>query len=181
MPKSPLIESLEPRTLLASVAVDLTNNLQTIKGLGADFAKIARNGAAPVSDSVGDFELANLKPTHARVPINIRLWEPTNDDADPYHVNSPGFPDFGNQTKQFNQIKDLNARGIPLVASVFDAPNWMVSNPTNGAQRIVPPSMYPELAESMGNWLLRVKNAYGVTIPYVSLNEGNGGYNLNFK
>src|SRR4051794_12115576 len=104
------IESLEPRQLLSTVAVDLSSTSQTIRALGANFAKIARTTAVPVSDSIMQYELAHLHPTQARVPINLMAWEPSPDNNDPNKINWSGFKDSGRQHEQFLQIKDFHNR-----------------------------------------------------------------------
>src|SRR3954466_4540092 len=178
MSKHRLVESLESRQLLSTVAVDLSSTSQTIRALGANFARIARTTAVPVSDSVMQYELSHLHPTQARVPINLMAWEPSPDNSDPNKINWSGFKDSGRQHEQFLQIKDFHSRGMSVIASVFDGPNWMVTDPQDLQKRTVDPNKYAFLAESIGAWLIRVRDTYGVKIDRISFNEQNAGYNL---
>src|SRR5437773_12392517 len=57
----------------------------------------------------------------------------------------------------------------------------MVSKPSNRNQRIVPPSLYPELVESIAAFLKRADETFGVKVDYISLNEADGGFNLKFS
>jgi hypothetical protein len=174
------IEALEQRQLLAVVSVNQSALNQTIRAMGANFAKIARNSGAPISDNNLKFLVDNLKPSHGRVPINIMAWEPKADNANPNVINWAGFKDQGRLHEQFLQLQDFNARGIWLTASVFDAPDWLVDNPDAIKSRNVPVDKMPFLAESIGAWLIRARDTYGVKIDTVSINESNAGYNLRF-
>jgi O-glycosyl hydrolase len=176
------IETLEPRLLYASIAVNISQTYQTIAGLGGNYAR-AKYGDFQVesNDKVGQYTLANLRPQHARVGIPLRGWEPTNDDANPNNINWPGFATTNTTViGVFQLMQSLNAQHILITGSVWDAPNWMVSNPTNKQQRIVPASNYPELAESIASFLKYADQNYGVKVDYISLNEADGGFNLIF-
>lgn len=175
-----LIEHLEDRRLLSVVNVNLSATNQTIRAMGANFAKIARNPGAPISDANTAWLLENLKPTHARVPINLLLWSPKPDNDDPNSINWAGFVDKGRQTEQFKQLQDLKNRGMWFTASIFDAPDWMVDNPDAIKSRNIPLEKMPFVIEAIGAWLIRARDVYGVKIDNVSFNESNAGYNVRF-
>src|SRR3954465_1939774 len=143
-------ESLEQRTLCAGIAVNVSQTAQTIQGLGGNFAR-AKYGDFSIesNDKVGQYALANLQPKHARVGIPLRGWEATNDDADPASMNMAGFATTNTTVDGvFKLMRDLSSRGIPVTATVWDAPNWMLTDPTLKNNRVVPPTNYPELIES---------------------------------
>ena len=54
----------------------------------------------------------------------------------------------------------------------------MVTNPGSERNRKIPPELYPELAESMGEWLRTARDAYGAEIAHVSFNEADIGVNV---
>lgn len=173
------LEKLEPRRLFAAVAVDTEQVFQTIRGIGGNYAQGRKTGSTFVNDSVGQYTLDNLGPQHARVGIPLKAWEPANDNADPNTANygAGGFVDSGNVRNVFLLMKDLSDRGIPITLSVWDAPDWMVSNPWLDQQRTIAPGNYGELAESIVNFVKTARDKYGVkTIDALSLNESNGGY-----
>src|SRR5262245_34797533 len=179
-----VIESLESRRLLAqTIAVDLNTPIQTIRAIGANVAKGARSTDITGSprDSTSDYLLQNFDIGMARVAINIKTWEPVNDNSDPNVVRAAGFPDFGYNKKNFELIKELTNRGVPVVASLFDLPNWMVSNPQDLKRREVKPGYELEVAESICWWLKYLKTQYGVKLDLISMNEGNGGYNVRWN
>ena len=120
------VESLEPRQFLSTVAVNLNSTAQTIRGIGGSMAKNARFPGAPLSDPVMTYNLANLPTPVVRVAIPLEGWEPVPDNNDANKVNWAGFKDTGQMHQQFLQLQDFKKRGMTLMASVFDVPNWMV-------------------------------------------------------
>lgn len=179
-----LVEPLEDRRMLAvDIAVDLNSPLQTIRAIGTNVARNARNPDlnAPVRDATSNYLLQNFDIGMLRVAINLKTWEPVNDNADPNTIRAQGFPDTGGIKQNFQMIKDYAARGVKIVASVFDLPNWMVSNPEAQTKRELKPGFETELAEAISWWLNYAKQQYGVTIDTISINEGNGGYNARFN
>lgn len=175
------IELLESRTLFATVTVQPTTYFQTLEGAGGNFAQGRYTGTSYIDDSVGTYNLAHLNVRYARVGIPLRSWEPTNDDANanPATISFAGFNTTDTNTKNvFLLMQQLSQAGIPIIASVWDVPDWMVSNPTATQGRLV--NSYSELAESIGSFLKYAKTNYGVNVKYVSLNEPDAGFRLSF-
>ena len=54
----------------------------------------------------------------------------------------------------------------------------MVTNPGSERNRKIPPELYPELAESIGEWLRTARDVYGAEVAYVSFNEADIGVNV---
>jgi len=178
------VEQLEHRRLLAqTIAIDLNTPLQTIRAIGANVAKNARNPSltAPVRDHVSNYLLSNFPIAMMRVAINLKTWEPVNDNADPYVVRAAGFPDTGGMNQNFRMIQEYTNKGVQVIAGIFDLPDWMVSNPESYNKRELKPGYETELAEGITHWLKYLKQQYGVTIDTISINEGNGGYNARFN
>jgi hypothetical protein len=169
---------LEPRQLLSTVSVSTTTTFQTIKAMGANFAKTARNSGAPISDPIMKYLLDHLHPTQARIPINLDGWEPKPDNSDPNVINWAGFHDAGREHEQFLQLQDLQKRGMTIMASMFDAPDWAVTDPTLRQHRRLNPDKYAFFAEGVGAFLIRARDTYGVKIDVVSVNESNAGFNI---
>jgi O-glycosyl hydrolase len=177
------IEPLERRVLCASIAVNLSQTYQTIAGMGGNYAR-AKYGDFFIesNDKVGQYTLNNLQPKHARIGIPLRGWEASNDDAIPTSMNMVGFATTNSTVDGvFKLMQDLNGRGISVTASVWDAPNWMISNPTATRNRVVPQTLWPELVESIAAFLKRARDTFGVSVDYLSFNESDGGSNLKFS
>lgn len=179
-----IVEQLEERKLLAqTVAVDLNSPLQTIRAIGTNVAKNSRNPnpTAPARDAATNFQLDNLPIGMLRVAINLKTWEPVNDNSDPNVVRVQGFPDYGWNKQNFEMMREYTQKGVPIIAGIFDLPDWMVSNPQDQFKRELKPGFETELAEAVSHWLLYAKQQYGVNVDLISINEGNGGYNARFN
>jgi len=103
-----------PPASAATVTVNMNSPRQTIEGIGADYA------FSQSSSKVGQYTLQNLKPTHARVEMDLSEWEPTNDDSNPLNFNWPSFHDSGSTHNNFLQLQDLKSKGIGVVASIWN-------------------------------------------------------------
>src|SRR5687768_12512917 len=173
-------ESLEPRKLLAAVTYDFSKTAQTIESIGGNYAKAPFYDNA--NDAIGQYTLDNLKPGVVRVPMLLSQWEAVNDNADPSSQNAAAFAaaDIGEVHDIFLMMQDYESRGLTISAAIFNAPNWMVSNPGASNKRIVAKENWPELVESIKSFLDYARTNYGVTIDNLSVNEANGGFNLLF-
>ncbi|MFA4817182.1 MAG: hypothetical protein WC608_00470 [Parcubacteria group bacterium] len=169
------IFGLAESSFAADVSVNQNNVRQKIQGLGGNYA-FDQSGSA-----VGQYTLNNLKPAHIRVEIKLAEWEPTNDNSDSNNFNWSAFQNAGNTNANFIQMQNFKNKGIPIAASVWNAPNWMVSNPSNSSQRVIPIDKYDEAIESIAAYLLFARDQYGVEIQYVSFNEADGGYQIIFS
>src|SRR5687767_11551911 len=114
-------EPLERRTMLASVAYDVSQTFQTIDSLGGNYSR-APFQDYPANDAIGQYTLDHLKPGIVRVPMFLKDWEPTNDDADAGTRNWAGFHDAGESHDIFLMMQEYEKRGIRIIASVYDAP-----------------------------------------------------------
>ena len=171
------VEALEPRRLMASVAIDVNDTAQTIKGIGGTFAQAAWRDYA--QDPVGRENLRLLDPHYVRAAIPP-TWEPANDNdsASSYNFNNTyGFRDTGTVTEVFQMLKEFTDAGRNVTVSWFDLPDWMISNPTKENQRLVKAGYLPEVAEMMVAFVKRASE-YGARINYLSMNEVNGGYDV---
>lgn len=176
----PVVESLENRQLLSTVAYDFSKTAQTIDAIGGNYAKAPFYEEA--NDAIGQYTLDNLKPGAVRVPILLSQWEAANDNSDPNVKNDSAFAaaDTGEVHDVFLMMQEYERRGLNITASVFNAPDWLVSNPTATDHRKIDASQWGEFAESIRAFLEYAKSNYGVTVDNVSVNEANGGYKLLF-
>jgi hypothetical protein len=181
------VESLESRLLFTTVTVDTSQAFQTIGGIGGNYAKGRLTGTVSPNDTVGQYTLDNLSPGHTRIGIPLKGWEPVNDNADPAVANfdagtGTAFVNSGTVANVFLLMQDLSRRGLPITVSIWNAPDWMVTNPANTNQRTVPSSRWSELVESFTTFVTTARDVYGVnTIDSISFNESDGGYNLLFN
>jgi O-glycosyl hydrolase len=177
-------ETLECRHFLsANVTLDPSVVHQTIRGLGGDAARVvwAKPGDEAATDPHGQFALDHLQDTVVRVGIPWKQWEPANDNTDPNSINPAGFKDDARVHSAFQFLQQLKSRGSTIIATAWEAPDWLwtaATNPLGGPSHTIPDSMYAEAAESLTAYLIRARDVYGVTIPYLSFNESNFGIQI---
>lgn len=153
----------------ATVTVDPADRRQTMVGFGGDFCK-ARFGSTETNDAVGRYVLDHLQVAHARIGIPLEQWAP-----------SPGAArDEAQSHAALLLMQEMSRRKIPLVLSIWEAPNWMVSNPERQQQRVIAPEHYGDCIAAITRFLVTARDTYGVTVPYLSFNEADGGYDILF-
>jgi len=167
-----------PATAEVAISVDPSRTRQAIEDVGGGnfihtFAQVTSG-----LEAIGRFNLDGLQPRHIRLRMALEAWEPENDDADPGRAAAGGFRDDGFNHGAFLLAQEAAARGIELTASIWDVPGWLVTNPASAQNRKIPPSLYPELAVSMAEWLRRARDVYGAEVAYVSFNEADIGVNV---
>jgi hypothetical protein len=176
-PTGPTTPTTPPAAEVA-IVVDASRTRQTIEDVGGGnfvhtFAQLTSG-----LDPIGRFNFEGIRPRHIRLRMALEGWEPENDDDNPGRAAAGGFRDDGYNHGAFLLAQEAAARGIDLVASIWDVPGWMVTNPGSERNRKIPPELYPELAESMGEWLRTARDVYGAEIAHVSFNEADIGVNV---
>lgn len=153
-----------------TVAVDMAKTRQTMEAFGGNFCQ-GRFGRSEPNDAVGRYTLENLNVRHARIGIPLQFWQ-----------DGPGQPykDDGPNHGTFLLMQEMKKRRIPMVASAWDAPRWMLSNPDRDNQRIIPRERWKDCIEALGQWLVTARDKYGVTVDYLSFNEADGGFQIKF-
>jgi hypothetical protein len=167
-----------PPGVEAAITVEVTRTRQTMEDVGGGnfihtFAQVTAG-----LDPIGRFNLEGLRPRHLRLRMALESWEPENDDDNPNRATTGAFHDDGFNHGAFLLAEEAAGRGIELTASIWDVPAWMVTNPGALQNRKIPAELYPELAESMAEWLRRARDVYGAEISYVSFNEADIGVNV---
>ena len=176
MPRAAFFESLEDRKLLANVTVNLAQEFQTMQSIGGSYPMALYREVG--QNAQGRYTLDNLKPEFNRTIIPVNFWEPNNDNSDPNSISSSGFKDEGKVHDVFLMMKDMESRGMKIVASVWDGPAWMIDGEEQRDKHTIPQSKEGEMVEAIAAFVQRAKNTYGVSIEYLSFNESNGGYKL---
>jgi predicted RecA/RadA family phage recombinase len=170
------LETLEPRRLLATIAINTADAWQTIDSMGGNYAQGYLQGDA--QDTVGTITLSTLDPKYVRVGIPSKDWEIVNDNADPAAYAMSSFNEVGYITDVFKLIKSFKDAGRIVTASAFNLPDWMVSNPFDRDHRKIIPGLEGEAAEHIAAFVKRAWEGYGAKIDFLSFNESNGGYRV---
>lgn len=144
--------------------------LQRIVGFGGNFCQ-PRYGSVEPMDRVGEFVLENLDVRLARVGITLERWAP-----------EPGrYVDDAQARATFLAMQRLKAKGIPLVASVWEGPEWLLPGPMGQNGRVLPRDRYDEAVEAIAQFLWTAKTKYGAEADYFSFNEPDYGVHYRFS
>jgi hypothetical protein len=123
-------------------------------------------------EPISAMNLDSLHPRVVRVWIDLDEWEPRADVT-----GDERFQMSAHLRSAFEFMKELKSRNPEtiIIGSIWRVPDWMVRNPEAEQSRIIPPALFPKVVDSISNWVLRARDAYGVEVDYVSFNEANGG------
>lgn len=166
------------------IEIDPATTTHTVSGFGGAFGHFFSKTRADdlgAYDAVARETLAGLRPTHIRVGAELVDWEPANDNDDSQQINWDGFRDEGLVRDIFTFMQDRAAEGAVIIASVWQPPAWTVENPDDDTRQVFKPGMEDEIVESLLAWLLHARDAYGVTVDYVSFNETDLGTRVWFE
>jgi O-glycosyl hydrolase len=151
------------------LAVNASDRRQTFVGFGGDFCQ-ARYGKTDMIDPVGATALANLDVKQARVGIPLDYWAPNQGD---YH-------DDAQSHAAFLIMQLLYRKGIQIIGSVWEGPQWLLPGGAGKGQRVLDPSQYGACIDAIAQFLVTARDKYGVTVDYFSFNEANYGVNFLF-
>jgi len=147
-----------------------------VLSLRADSARysllgVGGNYCFGIESPVARYTLDSLAPAIARTEMTILEWEPVNDNSDPRTADWTSYEsrdvDGSNLRREFELMQELSARTIPFVTSIWHLPAWIM--PEHTVQN------WPELLESIGSYLLYVKQHYHSEPAYFSFNEPDAG------
>ena len=153
------------------IVVNASETRQVIKDIGGGNFIHKYSGRDEVLDAVGKMNVDTLGTRYARVWMGLKDWESENDNNDPEDVNWEAFQDEGYTNRTFHLMQDFQDRGMVIIATIWEVPDWMVYEPESDRARWIPPENYPETLESITSWLLHARDAYGVDVDYISFNE----------
>jgi hypothetical protein len=123
-----------------------------------------------VIDQVGATSLADLDVKQARVGIPLDFWAPSQGD---YH-------DDAQAHAAFLIMQLLSHKGIQIIGSVWEGPQWLLPGQPGKGQRVLDPNQYGACIGAIAQFLVTARDKYGVTADYFSFNEANYGVNFLF-
>ncbi|HMB95547.1 MAG TPA: hypothetical protein VKK61_05870, partial [Tepidisphaeraceae bacterium] len=159
---------------LATVQIDPSQRGSTFAGVGGNFCWGTQ---VPIVN----FYLDNLRVKWARVAMLLPQWQPReNDDPTTRPVEELG-PEI---RECLRMASELHRRNIPMIISVWNAPDWALASRNGGAGagganrggRHV--DKWDGLAKSIGDYLLMFKKVVGDEPQLFSFNESNLGINV---
>lgn len=162
-----------------TIDIDPSRPGQVFDGLGGNF----RLQNARTDPQVIDYNLNNLRVAWGRVEMPWRYWHP-EEDVDPLEAaRSGGLDDRVHRAMQMSQR--LAARGIPVIVSAWRPPAWArLGEPIHDRRPGDPygtplqPDKLERIIESLGDYLVFLKEAYGVEAVMFSFNESDLGIDV---
>jgi hypothetical protein len=161
-------------TETVQLTLDPSNPGRTFDGIGGNF----RLQKPKTDPQVIDYSLENLRVAWARVELPWYFWHP-DENTDP--MTAELHPHVKNSMELAKKIYD---QGIPIIIADWSAPDWAVEGtfsfrPINGVWGNVLDSTKTEkIYESLTNYMLYLKQNYGVEIEMFSFNESDLGINI---
>lgn len=149
--------------------VRLQETQQTMLGFGGNFCQ-PRYGSTEPMDAVGRYNLQKLRVVYARIGLPLNWWAPERGI----------YRDEAQARAALLQIQEFNRRRIPVIASIWEGPGWMLGGRPEQMGRTLPRERYADCIEAVTRFLVTARDRYGATVEYFSFNEPDYGVNFKF-
>lgn len=153
----------------APIRVRRSDRRQLMVGLGGNFCQ-PRYGRVEAMDAVGERNLRGLQVAHVRVGLPLNHWVPERGRE--LHG--------GPALAALEQLQRLSKLKVPIVASVWEGPQWLLGGSREQSGRVLPREKYTDCIEAIASFLVAARDRFGVTVDYVSFNEPDYGVNFKF-
>jgi hypothetical protein len=159
------------------IIVDALNPGRRFDGLGGNF-RLQNPKADP---QVIQYCLDNMRVAWGRVELPWSMWQP-DENTDPIETAKAGKL---NQHVQESMImaQKLTKIGMPIIISDWSVPNWAILRDPQDASRNrrgfkLNPEKTEKIYKSLGDYLVYLKQNYGVEPSLFSFNESDIGINV---
>ncbi len=162
----------------ANLVINTTKPGRAFDGLGGNF-RLQNPKADP---QVIDYCLQNLRVAYGRVEMPWRFWQPKM-DVDPIATADSGKLALPVK-KAMEMAHRLDSMGIPLILSAWFPPNWAIEGkpnfrPVNGVWgNPLNKDNMDAIYKSIADYILYLKNKYGIEVKLFSFNESDLGINV---
>ncbi len=161
------------------VSVDCSNLGRLFEGLGGNF----RLQNPDVDPQVIDYCLNNLRVAWGRVEMPWRNWHP-DENTDPLAEARAGRID-PRVDAAMKMAQRLAAIGMPVIVSAWFPPEWAIDGDPESYQQKggvqafrLDPSKEKQIYQSLADYLVHLKEAYGVEAVMYSFNESDIGIDV---
>jgi hypothetical protein len=159
------------------INIDAFNPGRRFDGFGGNF-RLQNPKADPL---VIDYCLNNMRVAWGRVEMPWSQWHPS-EDADPVALAKEGKLN-GHVLESMQMAGRLAAKGIPVIVSAWFPPKWAVlPNPPESARRVrgsaLDPAKSEKIYKSISDYILYMKQHYGVEAVAFSFNESDLGIDV---
>jgi hypothetical protein len=159
----------------AQIVVEASRPGPLFAGLGGDFRL-----QSPRDPAVIQYNLDNLRVVFARVAMPWRTWHPV-EGVNPLAEARAGriAPDV----QQAMEIaRKLSLKGMPVIVSDWSPPAWAIMGSAGGSNRggggFLDPAKMDRIKESLADYLVFLKEKYGVEAAAYSFNESDIGIDV---
>jgi hypothetical protein len=162
-----------------ALQIDTEKEGREFIGFGGNF-RLQNPRADP---QVIDYCLENLRVAFGRVEMPWRFWQPGKTDA-PIDSAKNGRLHPAVE-KAMLMAQRLSKKGIPVILSAWSAPSWAIKGPPKfgpGPDGVwgnpLEQNSMKEIYKSIGDYIICLRDQYGVNISYFSFNESDLGINI---
>ncbi len=165
----------------AVISIDATHPGRKFAGFGGNF-RLQNPKADP---QVIEYCLDNMRVAWARVEMPWSQWQPDENTNPVEAANAGKLNEHVHQSMLMAQ--ELAKRGIPMIISDWGAPDWAIVGEQRDAYRFRNKGIYgyplkaeklTEIYRSIGDYLVYLKQNYGVEPALFSFNESDLGINI---
>jgi hypothetical protein len=166
---------------LAEITFDPFNPGAKFEGVGGNF----RLQNAKLDPPVIQYCLDNMNVSWGRVEMPWALWQPV-ENSDPAEAAKKG--NLNQHVRESMEMaQKLAGLGIPMIISDWDAPDWAIIGDPRDAYRYRSKGIYgyqlnaeklEKIYKSIGDYLVYLKQHYGVEPALFSFNESDLGINI---
>jgi hypothetical protein len=153
------------------LALDASRPGQLFEGLGGNF-RIQNTRTDP---PVIQYNLDNLRLAWGRVEMPWQLWHP-DEEEDPLAAARAGKLN-ARVDAAMAMARTLAKKGMPVIVSAWQAPVWAVLGGA-GQRKPLNPEKLARAYRSLADYLLFMKEKYGVEAAMFSFNESDIGINV---
>ena len=166
---------------MAEIVLDCTNPGRRFEGLGGNFRLQNPKTDPPVIK----YCLDNIRVAWGRVEMPWNLWHP-DENTDPVEAAKAGKLN-PRVDEAMKMAQRLAAIGMPVIVSDWSAPNWAIIGDPRDAFRLrskgiygyqLNPGKIEKIYRSIGDYLVYLKQNYGVEATMFSFNESDLGINV---
>jgi len=165
----------------AEIALDAFQPGRKFEGLGGNFRLQNPKTDPPVIS----YCLDNLRVAWGRVEMPWNFWHP-DEDSSPIEAALSKQPD-PRVRSAMEMARRLDSIGMPIILSAWSAPNWAIIGDPRDAYRYRSKGIYgyqlkaekmDKIYQSIGDYLVYLKQHYGVEVAAFSFNESDLGINV---
>jgi hypothetical protein len=159
----------------AEIVVDASSPGRVFAGMGGNFRLQSK-----LDPQIIQYNLDNMRVAIGRVAMPWRTWHPV-ESVDPLAEARAGKVAADVQ-QAMEMARTLARKGMPVIVSDWAPPAWAIMGSAGGSNRggggFLDPAKMDHIKESLGSYLVFLKEKYGVEAAAFSFNESDIGIDV---